>query len=380
VLAKLFAAMAALVLLLAVVLPVGFIALIGGALESEEAEVSGFRCATSDVSSDVPVPDIAKYGIPNACKRWRPAIERAARRNGLETLEEVSIFRALVHKESWCQTDLVSSAGAYGLAQLMPGTATWLGVDRYNVSENLDGGARYFRQQLDAFDGNVELALAAYNAGPTRVKKLNGIPPIPETQAYVPAVLGLAVHLYGADPENLVCDPEEELDRSPRNPVNFASGGTPSTMAWGGHSNGRIPASELAPVGSYHRLRSDAARDFIAMREAYRRDTGFDLLITDSYRSYEAQVVCKRLKPILCAVPGTSNHGWGLAVDVNFYASGGHSRLQRWLYANAPRYGWHHPAWARPSGSKPEEWHWEYWGKNMAGFDMPSYPPSLGSR
>ena len=80
--------------------------------------------------------------------------------------------------------------GARGLAQLMPGTARELGVNPDDPLANLEGGARYLRQQLDRFDGDIEKALAAYNAGPGRVAQAGGVPRIRETQNYVAAVMG----------------------------------------------------------------------------------------------------------------------------------------------------------------------------------------------
>ena len=99
------------------------------------------------------------------------------------------LFLRLVNQESRFNPDAVSSAGAIGLAQLMPGTASDLGVDPRDPVQNLTGGARYLRQQLDAFN-QPDLALAAYNAGPGNVRKYGGIPPFEETQNYVSTILG----------------------------------------------------------------------------------------------------------------------------------------------------------------------------------------------
>jgi soluble lytic murein transglycosylase-like protein len=101
-----------------------------------------------------------------------------------------ALIEALVWQESRWRHDAVSPVGARGLAQLMPGTARELGVNPEDPSANLEGGARYLRQQLDTFDGNLEKALAAYNAGPGRVRQAGGVPAIRETQQYVTAIIG----------------------------------------------------------------------------------------------------------------------------------------------------------------------------------------------
>lgn len=101
-----------------------------------------------------------------------------------------SLIEALVWQESRWRQNAVSPVGARGLAQLMPGTARELGVDPRDPFANLEGGARYLRAQLDRFDGDVEKALAAYNAGPGRVERAGGIPRIRETQLYVAAIMG----------------------------------------------------------------------------------------------------------------------------------------------------------------------------------------------
>ena len=129
---------------------------------------------------------------------------------------------------------------------------------------------------------------------------------------------------------------------------------TPPDLA--AYGNGRVPPEALGSVdqpGSKHRLHAPAAASWNNL-VAEAADHGFDLRITDSYRSYEEQVDLVRRKGLYsqggyAAVPGTSNHGWGLAVDADVR----NPDLQRWLQVNAPRFGW--------VESVPREpWHWEF--------------------
>jgi len=122
--------------------------------------------------------------LPEHGRQHAADIDAAAREAGVDP----ALLAAVVRHESNFDQSTVSHAGAIGLAQLMPGTADWLNVDPHDPVQNLRGGATYLREQLDRF-GSVDLALAAYNAGPNRVAQAGGIPQIAETQAYVPRVI-----------------------------------------------------------------------------------------------------------------------------------------------------------------------------------------------
>ncbi len=111
-------------------------------------------------------------------------VRRIAREEGVDENE----FLALVYQESRFNPCAKSPVGATGLAQLMPGTAAELGVNEHDIEENLRGGARYYLQHLKRYNGNIALALAAYNSGAGNVNKYGGIPPFKETQGYVRSI------------------------------------------------------------------------------------------------------------------------------------------------------------------------------------------------
>lgn len=127
-----------------------------------------------------------------------------------------------------------------------------------------------------------------------------------------------------------------------------------------GYQNGKLDSVLCrTSQGGGYRLYCPAVDSFEAMKKAFRARFGKELTFTDGYRSYEQQVDCRRRKGSLCAVPGTSNHGWGLAIDFASNVNGFHTAEHRWMRANAPKYGWVLPSWAQENGSKPEPWHWE---------------------
>jgi soluble lytic murein transglycosylase-like protein len=117
------------------------------------------------------------------------SVQRAAARYNLSP----ELIRAVIRAESNYQANAVSSAGAKGLMQLMPDTARDLGVtNSFDIQQNIDGGARYLRQMLDRFGGDLKRALAAYNAGPAAVEQYNGDVPFSETRRYVQRVMRYA--------------------------------------------------------------------------------------------------------------------------------------------------------------------------------------------
>ncbi len=263
-----------------------------------------------------------------------------------------ALLAAQLYSESRFDPNAVSPVGAQGIAQVMPDTWAAHGVDA-----NGDGVANPF----DPVDGIFTMAaydcavaadvasvpgdpttnmLAAYNAGPGAVLKYQGVPPYAETQAYVQRIMSLAGQF--AAPVT-AAGPSSDLRRFP---------------------NGQIPLPALCPIAWAPGQMTDcaAASPLVALNNHYRATFGRDLCITDSYRSYAAQVDVFARKPALAAVPGTSNHGWGVALDLCDGVQTFGTVTHEWMRTNAGTYGWVHPKWAQRGGSRPEPWHWEYVG------------------
>jgi len=163
----------------------------GGVAVSVPATTVGAPCDPScPPPSEAPSPAIPERAItrmdaPGVPQAWRAALIAAASTARISP----DLLAALVHQESGWRAGVRSGKGAIGLAQLMPGTARQLGVDPLDPASNLLGGARYLRDMLDRFDGDIALALAAYNAGPARVSRDHAVPAITETKIYVNQVL-----------------------------------------------------------------------------------------------------------------------------------------------------------------------------------------------
>lgn len=138
-----------------------------------EQQRRGFRALVSRMPGPVEVGDV------------QALIYRAAGIVGISP----QLLEAVARAESNYRHDTVSRAGAIGIMQLMPATAAALGVDPYDPWQNVLGGARYLKDLLRRYGGRLDLALAAYNAGPGAVARYNGIPPYPETNTYVSRVL-----------------------------------------------------------------------------------------------------------------------------------------------------------------------------------------------
>ena len=129
-----------------------------------------------------------------------------------------------------------------------------------------------------------------------------------------------------------------------------------------GYANGRLPSSTLCelPGGVDERLRPAAARSFVALSAAYAQALGRPPCVIDGYRTLGEQQQLRRTRPRFAARPGSSEHGLGLAVDLGCGMLSSRSAETAWMRSNAARFGWVHPVWARPGGSRPEPWHWEY--------------------
>lgn len=162
----------------------------GEPLAAQPSAVAGAQVPLPLQTSGVGTGEALGSGLPPEGQPYAEHFAAAGARYGVDP----KLLAAVAWTESHFQADAVSPAGAIGLMQIMPTTAASLGVDPRDPVQAIDGAARYLRQAMDQF-GDVRLAVAAYNAGPGAVQQHGGIPPYPETQAYVQKVMN---YLNGA--------------------------------------------------------------------------------------------------------------------------------------------------------------------------------------
>ncbi|MCL1051323.1 lytic transglycosylase domain-containing protein [Shewanella abyssi] len=148
-------------------------------------ETGHYQVRIYDCYACKPSSNINWQSIPLYTQQYKEEIQLAATTYSIEA----ALIRAVIHAESAFKPAALSRTGAQGLMQLMPVTAKELGVtDAFKPSQNIAAGSRYLAQLLQRFDGDITLACAAYNAGASRVDQYRGVPPFPETKAYVERV------------------------------------------------------------------------------------------------------------------------------------------------------------------------------------------------
>jgi D-alanyl-D-alanine carboxypeptidase len=249
--------------------------------------------------------------------------------------------------------------GSIGLAAMVATTAAFA----ITSSESQDAHAEPLRQPADVRAQEASEASRAVTAAPPIV--------VDRSAKISRAEERLKIEIEPAPPEPKPTPPpetrpESESEAGADAPREDAAGSAPAGSLPGcavaveqGWENGQVPDDQLcSPWDGAQQVRADAAQALAELNEAYTVRFGESMCLTDGYRSYDQQVATKAAKGYLAATPGTSNHGWGLAVDLCAESYSG--ERWDWLADQAQTSGWDNPDWARPGGSKYEPWHWEY--------------------
>lgn len=208
--------------------------------------------------ADPDAPTLAAGATPDLPKLDIPAMVRAeAVRQG----RDPDLVERLARKESSFDPEATSKKGAFGIMQLMPDTALKLGVDRYDLADNIKGGVTYLGQQIDHFGGDKRLGVAAYNAGPANVTKYGDVPPFKETQDYVDFILGKGQGAPRPDPDapSLKGGAEPIADVDPNAP-SLKGGVVPAPTFMERLGNAAARAAD-APAGLASKAVSAAAQD-----------------------------------------------------------------------------------------------------------------------
>lgn len=185
----------------------------------------------------------------------------------------------------------------------------------------------------------------------------------------LPLVMGLSATAAQSSPASAPA-PAPVVATSPApEPASAAGAAAAAADEWGGYSNGYIPASALCaiPWQTVDHLRCDATAKLVALNAVYKAKWGANICVNDAYRSYAKQVsLYNTLGPKVAAVPGTSNHGWAIALDLGCGVGIFGNARHVWFTANAPKYGIAQPSWALQGSSRAEAWHWQYFGAYTA--------------
>jgi hypothetical protein len=204
----------------------------------------------------------------------------------------------------------------------------------------------------------VSRAATSLALAPVMSESFRVVPRSAAVAAAAPASLAASSTPLSAAELSAIRDQAEQASRNQERAVLPGCDGKSVDL---GAANGRIDRDDLCELWSGEFLRADAAVALARLNVEFSSTFGRDLCITDGYRSYGEQVSVRSRKPRLAARPGTSQHGWALAVDVCKGEASARTDEYQWMRENAPDFGWDNPDWARSGGSGPfEPWHWEY--------------------